>query len=67
MNFNGVGGADSFAALSLITLGFICHFAFAAGLVNKQNLLRANLDALSATDAEVFIYQDNFVHSKIRN
>lgn len=67
MNFNSVDGADSFAALSFVALGFICHFAFAAGLVNIQNLLWANLDALSAADAEVFVYQDNFVHSKTFN
>jgi hypothetical protein len=67
VNFDGVSGADAFAALSFVALGFIRHFAFAACLINKQNLLRANLHAFPAADAEIFIYQHNLVHSGIYN
>jgi hypothetical protein len=56
MNLNGLGGADSFAAPSLVALGFIRHFAFLAGFIKIQNLLRAKLDALSAADTKILIY-----------
>ena len=67
MNFNGLCWADLFAALSFIALGFICYFAFAGCLINKQNLCRAKLHALFTTNAEIFVYQNNLVHSQIFN
>jgi hypothetical protein len=67
VNFNGAGWAEAFAALSFIAWRLICYFAFAGCLINEQNLLRAKLHALFATNAEIFVYQDNLIHSQIFN
>jgi hypothetical protein len=67
VNFNGLGWADPFAALSLVALCLIGYFAFAGCLINEQNLLRAKLHALFTTNAEIFVYQNNLVHSQIFN
>ena len=67
MNFDGAGWADPFAALSFIALRLICYFAFAGCLINEQNFLRAKLHAFFATNAKIFINQNNLVHSGIPN
>jgi hypothetical protein len=67
VNFDGAGWADPFASLSFIALRLICYFAFAGCLINEQNLLRAKLHALFTTNAEIFVYQNNLVHSQIFN
>jgi len=67
MNFDGAGWADPFAALSFIALRLICYFAFAGCLINEQNLLWAKLHAFFTTNAKIFIYQNNLVHSGIPN
>jgi hypothetical protein len=67
MNFDSAGWADLFAAPSLVALCLICYFAFAGCFINEQNLLRAKLHALFTTNAEIFVYQDNLIHSQIFN